>query len=148
MAQPHDDSIHLMRRDHERLLQMIDRILAECDQHGEPAECTACPPVRRAVCGSNIEQAIRHFVESTLRHNLFESTLMERHVPAAHRIAHQRAHIALAQQLKEIRTVFAHDGNGIVAIEGIDRVRQSLLAHFEEYDAVLEQHLNEAARPA
>jgi hemerythrin len=77
----------------------------------------------------------------TLKHNLIESMYMEGIVPSAHRIAHNQAHMDIAQQLKEIRVVFSGDGNGIQAIEGIDRVRQTLLTHFQEHDQQLENYL-------
>jgi hypothetical protein len=51
----------------------------------------------------------------------------------------------IAQQLKEIRLVFSADGNGIQAIEGIDRVRQTLSEHFREYDQQLEAYLSATA---
>lgn len=146
MAAEDHDFIPKMRRDHDSLLQMIDRILAMCDRTGDLEHCTGCDAGRRVVCGGNIEQSIRVFVETTLMHNLFESALMKDHVPHDHRVAHQKAHIDIAEQLKGIRTVFARDGNGIVAIHGIDRVRDSLVSHFEEYDLLLEQFIA-AANP-
>ncbi|NJD24117.1 MAG: hypothetical protein FIB06_01810 [Betaproteobacteria bacterium] len=140
------DFIQKMQRDHDSLLRMIDRILEMCDRTGELEHCTGCDSGRRVVCGGNIEQSIRVFVETTLMHNLLESALMKDYVPHDHRVAHQRAHIELSEQLKGIRTVFAHDGNGIVAIQGIDVVRESLVRHIEEFDAVLERYLA-AANP-
>ena len=37
--------------------------------------------------------------------------------------------------------MFSGDGNGIQAIEGIDRVQQTLLTHFQEHDLQLETYL-------
>jgi hypothetical protein len=51
----------------------------------------------------------------------------------------------IAQQLKEIRLVFTADGNGIKAIEGIDRVRQTLIGHFRDHDQQLEAYLSATA---
>lgn len=138
--------IQKTRRDHDGLLRMIDRILEMCDRTGEREHCTGCDSGRRVVCGGNIEQSIRVFVETTLMHNLLESALMKDYVPHDHRVAHQRAHIEISEQLKGIRTVFARDGNGIVAIHGIDLVRESLVRHIEEFDSVLEQFIA-AANP-
>ena len=64
---------------------------------------------------------------------------------AAHRIAHNQAHMEIAQQLKAIRVVFSEDGNCVRAIEGIDRIHQTLQAHFTDYDQQLEAYLLEAA---
>lgn len=139
------DFIQKMHRDHESLLRMIDRIVDMCDRQGVADQCKGCDSGRRVVCGGNIEQSIRLFVESTLMHNLLESALMKDYVPHDHRVAHQRAHIDLAEQLKGIRTVLARDGNGIVAIHGIDLVRDALVRHIEEFDAVFEQFLASAS---
>jgi hypothetical protein len=141
MSENDHEFIHKMQRDHDGLLRMIDRILDMCDRTGEPEHCTGCDSSRRVVCGGNIEQSIRMFVETTLMHNLLESALMKDYVPHDHRVAHQRSHIEIAEQLKGIRTVFARDGNGIVAIHGIDLVRESLVRHIEEFDSVLEQFI-------
>ena len=51
----------------------------------------------------------------------------------------------IAQQLKAIRAVFSECGNKILAIEGIEHVHQTLIAHFRDYDQPLEGYLNEAA---
>ncbi|TXT24840.1 MAG: hypothetical protein FD131_4834 [Rhodocyclaceae bacterium] len=51
----------------------------------------------------------------------------------------------IAQQLKAIRVVFSEDGNCVLAIEGIDHIHHTLLAHFKDYDQQLEAYLIEAA---
>lgn len=136
-----DQAIEKMRRDHEHMLQLIQRIQAQCNQRDQIDNCNDCHSSKRTVCHGNIEQQIRAFVEMTLKHNLIESMYMEGIVPSAHRIAHNQAHMDIAQQLKEIRVVFSGDGNGIQAIEGIDRVQQTLLNHFREHDQQLEAYL-------
>ena len=136
-----EQAVEKMRRDHEHMLQSIQRIQAQCDQRDRLDNCNDCHSNQRTVCHGNIEQQIRAFVEMTLKHNLIESMYMEGIVPPAHRIAHNQAHMDIAQQLKEIRVVFSGDGNGIQAIEGIDRVRQTLLTHFQEHDQQLETYL-------
>lgn len=148
MLEIHLYAIERMRRDHTHLMQLIDRILAECGERGQVADCNGCAPGRRGVCHGNIEQTIRAFVEATLKHNLMESALMDSTVPETHRIRHNQAHMDLAVQLRDIRVVFAKDGNGVVAIEGIDRVHATLLEHFREYDAQLERYLAESAEEA
>lgn len=135
-----DQAVEKMRRDHEHMLQSIQRIQAQCDQRDRIENCNDCHSSRRTVCHGNIEQQIRSFVEMTLKHNLIESMYMEGIVPPAHRIAHNQAHMDIAQQLKGIRVVFSGDGNGIQAIEGIDLVQQTLLTHFQEYDQQLENY--------
>lgn len=130
-----------MRRDHELMLQLIERILALCDQREQIDSCNDCHSSQRGICHSNIEQLIRAFVEITLKHNLVESMYMDDFIPSEHRIAHNAAHMEIARQLREIRVVFSGDGNGIVAIEGIERVRDSLFAHFKEHDQQLEAYL-------
>ena len=139
-----DDSIVRIRRDHERMLELIDRIRAECNQRDKINHCNDCTSDRRGACQGNIEQLIRSFVESTLKHNLIESMFMEDRVPDEHRIAHNQAHLEIAQQLKAIRAIFSECGNKILAIEGIERVHQTLIAHFRDYDKPLESYLNDA----
>ncbi len=139
-----EEATEKMRRDHDLLLQLIERILAHCDQRDKISSCHDCHSSQRGVCHGNIEQLIRTFVEITLKHNLVESMYMEDFVPSEHRIAHNEAHMAIAQQLREIRVVFTGDGNGIKAIEGIERVRDSLLTHFTEHDQQLQIYLDAA----
>lgn len=142
-----EQAIEKMRRDHELMLQLIERILAQCNQREQIDNCNDCHSSQRGVCHGNIEQQIRAFVEITLKHNLLESMYMEDVVPSEHRIAHNTAHLEIARQLREIRVVFSGDGNGILAIEGIERVRDSLLAHFTEHDQQLETYLTAAIAP-
>lgn len=139
-----EQAVEKMRRDHAHLLQQIERIQSQCDQREQIDRCNDCHSSQRTVCHGNIEQMIRAFVDMTLKHNLLESMYMEGIVPLAHRIAHNRAHMEIAQQLKEIRVVFSGDGNGIRAIEGIERVQQTLFAHFQEHDQQLETYLTAA----
>ncbi|MFZ2854147.1 MAG: hypothetical protein WAZ34_08550 [Rhodocyclaceae bacterium] len=130
-----------MRRDHEAMLQMGVRIKSLCTQGNAVEDCGQCQPGQRMVCQGNVEQLIRTFVEVTLKHNLIESLYMEDGVPPAHRIAHNQAHMAQAEQMKAIRVVLSEDGNCIVAIAGIDGVLETLQAHFREYDQQLESYL-------
>lgn len=140
-----EEAVERIRRDHEHMLQLIDRIRAECTERGRIDDCGDCSQSRQGVCHGNIEQMIRAFVETTLKHNLIELMFMEDRVPSAHRLAHNQAHMDIAQQLKAIRVVFSEDRNCILAIEGIDQVHQTLLAHFKDYDQQLEAYLIEAA---
>lgn len=137
-----EESIERMRRDHEHMLGLIERIVAYCDQRDQLDNCNDCQSTQHTVCHGNIELLVRAFVEMTLKHNLIESMYMEEVVPSEHRIAHNQAHMDIAQQLKEIRLVFSADGNGIQAIEGIDRVRQTLIGHFKDHDQQLEAYLS------
>ena len=140
-----EEAVERIRRDHEHMLQLIDRIRAECTERGRIDDCGDCSQSRQGVCHGNIEQMIRAFVETTLKHNLIELMFMEDRVPSAHRLAHNQAHMDIAQQLKAIRVVFSEDRNCVLAIEGIDQVHQTLLAHFKDYDQQLEGYLIEAA---
>lgn len=142
-----EDALERILRDHERMLELVDRIRSECDQRGKIDHCNNCAPNRRGVCHGNIEQLIRSFVEATLKHSAIESMFMEDVAPAEHRIAHNKAHMEIALQLKAIRVVFSEDGNGIEAIEGIDQVHQTLLAHFEDYDRQLAGYLTASVMP-
>jgi hemerythrin len=145
MRAMHMESVEKIRRDHDHMLEMIERIKSECTQTTRTGSCNDCQPTVRHVCHASIDQLIRSFVEFTLRHNLVEAAYMADTVPAAHRIAHNRAHLDLACQLKAIRVIFSEDGNCVLAIEGIDQALQSLLAHFEEFDRPLEAYLLDAA---
>jgi hemerythrin len=134
-----------MRRDHDLMIDLIQRIKASCTQIGVVDNCKQCQPGRREVCNSNVEQLVRAFVEVTLKHNAMESLYMEECVPPEHRIAHNQAHMTISEQLKAIRVVLSGDGNCVLAIEGIDHVLASLQAHFVEYDRHLEGYLLEPA---
>ncbi|WP_162888730.1 hemerythrin domain-containing protein [Dechloromonas sp. HYN0024] len=147
MATIGEDAIERMGRDHERMLALIERIRAACTYPGPTASCATCDTTRQGVCHGNIEQLTRSFVESTLKHILIESMLMDERVPAAHRSAHNQAHTAIARQLKSVRVVFSEDRNCVLAIEGIEQIHQALLAHFKEYDQPLEAYLTEPALP-
>ena len=140
-------AVERIHRDHERMLQLVDRIRAECNQRGQIDNCNNCAPNRRGVCHGNIDQLIRSFVETTLKHNVIEAMAMEEVVPAAHRLAHNKAHMEIALQLKAIRVVFSEDGNCVEAIEGIDAIHQTLVTHFAEYDQQLESYLTAALTP-
>lgn len=141
MTQIGEQPVARMRRDHESMLEMVRRIKSLCTQSNEVDNCNRCQLDQRQACQGNIEQLIRTFVEFTLKHSLIESLYMEDSAPIAHRIAHNQAHLILAEQMKAIRVVLSEDGNCILAIEGIDRVREALQAHFEEYDQQLEGYL-------
>lgn len=139
-----EESLARLRSDHEHMLRLIERIIGECDQVGVRENCNDCQPTRRHLCHGNTEQLIRSFIETTLKHNFLESMLMAHCVPEAHRIAHNEAHLDIARQLKEIRVVLSADGNCVLAIDGIERIRQTLVAHFEDYDQQLEAYLRVA----
>ena len=139
-----EDGIERMGRDHEHMMQLIERILAECTQPDTVSNCKDCNPTRQGICHGNIEQLVRSFIETTMKHIMIESMLMAEPVPAAHRIAHNQAHMAIAQQLKAIRVVFSEDRNCVQAIEGIEQVHQALLEHFRDYDQALETFLGMA----
>lgn len=141
MSAMREQDVEKIRRDHDHMLGLIERIKAECTQRERIDNCNACQPNLRGVCRGNIEQLIKSFVEVTLKHNLIESMYMEEGVPPAHRVAHNRAHLVIAEQLKAIRVVFSGDGNGIQAIEGIELALATLLAHFKDFDQELEGYL-------
>lgn len=136
-----EEAIDRMRRDHEAMLDLIRRIQALCSERGHVDDCHGCKDDRRAYCRSHVEQLVRAFVEATLKHNAMESLYMDEGVPEAHRRAHNRAHMSIAEQLKTIRIVLASDGNTVRAIEGIDEVLAALRAHFAEFDSHLERYL-------
>ena len=134
--------VEKIRRDHQHMLELISRIQAECTQREKVNNCNACDTSLRQLCHGNIEALIKNFVDVTLKHNLIESIyMMEEGVPPEHRIAHNRAHMEISLQLKEIRVVFTRDGNCILAIEGVDQALASLLRHFKDFDEQLENYL-------
>lgn len=141
MSGMREQDVEKIRRDHDHMLGLIERIKAECTQRGRVDNCNACLPNLRVVCRGNIEQLIKSFVEVTLKHNLIESMYMEDGVPSTHRVAHNRAHMVIAEQLKAIRVIFSEDGNGILAIEGVDQALATLMTHFKDYDQELEGYL-------
>lgn len=141
MATAREQDVEKIRRDHQHMLELIACIKAECTQRDKVDNCNACDSSLRHLCHGNIEALIKTFVDATLKHILIESMYMEEGVPQAHRIAHNRAHMEISLQLKEIRVVFSRDGNCILAIEGVDQALASLLKHFTEFDQQLEDYL-------
>ena len=140
-----EDAVGRIHRDHARMLEMIERIRAECGQRNTIGHCDDCQAPHRAVCQGNIDQLIRGFIEATMKHCLIEAMFMEESVPAEHRIAHNQAHTAIAQQLKAIRVVLSEDGNYVHAVDGIDDIHATLQSHFRDFDLPLERYLNEMA---
>ena len=136
-----EQAVEKIRRDHNYLIEMVDRIKGLCTQRDTRGNCRDCQSGVRNVCQGNVEQLIRSFVEVTLKHNLVETVYMDNGVPEAHRTAHMKAHLRIAEQMKTIRAVFSDDGNCVLAIEGIDNVLDALLAHFNEFDLALENYL-------
>jgi hemerythrin len=130
-----------IRRDHEYMIELVRRIKATCTQGEAVEDCHDCLPELRRVCHGNIDELIRSFIETTQKHNLYEALLMRYGVPQAHRIAHNQAHLELTEQMKAIRVVFSAAGDCVVAIEGIDQVLKTLLAHNDEFDRQLEAYL-------
>lgn len=137
----HQAAIEKIRRDHAYMNELMERIKSTCTEVGSIDNCDNCRPERRNLCRGSIEHLIRQFVEFALKHNLVESMYMENNVPQSHRIAHNRAHMGIAELLKSIRVVYADDGNGILAIEGVDKALRVLQAHIEEFDQQLECYL-------
>jgi hemerythrin len=136
-----EEAIDRMRRDHEAMLDLIRRIQTLCSERERVEDCGGCGEERRSFCRSHVEQLIRAFVEATLKHNAMESLYMDDGVPEVHRRAHNRAHMVIAEQLKNIRIVLAADGNTVRAVAGIDEVLAALRTHFAEYDSHLERYL-------
>lgn len=134
-------AVERIHRDHDYLLELLHRIEMTCRERDRRRDCRSCADERRQVCQGDVEQLIVTFTEVLLKHQVVESIYMEDAVPAEHRLAHQRSHLALAEALKAIRVVFSADGNCVVAIEGIDRVLAMLKAHIVEFDAPLENFL-------
>ena len=141
MSAMREQDVERMRRDHDLILGLITRIKSECTLRESAENCHACQPNLRVVCRGNIEQLIKSFVEMTLKHNLIESMYMEDGVPQAHRAAHNRAHMEIAEQLKAIRVIYSADGNGIQAINGVEQALASLTTHFKDFDQDLESYL-------
>lgn len=134
-------AIARIRSDHDYMLALIERILACCTERGRVENCAGCADSRQMICHGNIEELIRAFVETTLKHNVLEAMFMENGVPAAHRVAHIKAHNAITEQMRAIRVIFSEEGDCVIAIQGIDEVKQSLTAHFQEFDQQLETYL-------
>lgn len=141
MSPIREQAAERIRRDHDHLIDLVRRIKASCTQSDKVDNCNDCELIQTQVCHGNIEQLVRSFVEVTLKHNLVESLYMEEGVPQSHRIAHNQAHMEMAEQMKAIRVVFSRDGNCVLAIEGIDGVLATLQAHFEQFDRQLEDYL-------
>lgn len=141
MSAMRKQDIEKISRDHAQILELIARIKSECIQRDSVVNCNSCQPNSRMLCRGNIEHLIKLFVEVTLKHNLTESVYMEEGVPQAHRVAHNRAHLEIAEQLKAIRVTFSADGNSVMAIEGVEQALEMLMAHFRDFDQQLENYL-------
>lgn len=144
MLQNQELSVERIHRDHDHLVDLITRIKGLCTQRGVVENCRSCQPSQRNVCQGNVEQLILNFVEATLKHHLVETVYMTS-APQEHRVAHMRAHMSIAEQLKSIRVVFSEDGNCVVAIDGVDAALESLFSHFRDFDEPLENYLLAAA---
>lgn len=143
MALP-ESTFDKLAQDHAYMDALVAQIASLCASRDIAENCMECAAGKRNLCRSNVEHLIQNFIQVTLKHNLLESLWMENSVPDAHRIAHNRAHLEIAEQLDQIRAVFADDGNSLVAIEGIDRIQATLRAHRLEFDSPLETHLKAA----
>ena len=130
-----------LRQDHEYLDELMAQLRHLCLRGDGVENCTGCTVGQRTLCNSDIVLSIRTFVDVTLRHNLIESACMADHVPREHRVAHNRAHIAMAEQLEGIRQAFSESGNGVVAVAALAALFDTLAAHVEEFDHPLEQYL-------
>jgi hemerythrin len=140
-----DEAVERMHRDHDYMFELIHRIKASCDRSDRVDNCRDCGSNHRELCHSNIEQLVRTFVETTLKHNAVESLYMAQCVPKEHRIAHNNAHMSIAEQLKAIRIILSEDGNYVLAIHGIDEVMHTLKSHVDEFDRQLEAYLTTPA---
>lgn len=136
-----EEAIERMHRDHACMIDLIQRIKASCTQNGQVDSCHHCESNHRQMCHANIAQLVKTFVEVTLKHNVIESLYMQDGVPAQHRIAHNKAHLNIAEKLQAIRIIFSADGNCVLAIHGIDDVLSTLQNHFTEYDQQLESYM-------
>lgn len=130
-----------LRQDHAYIVDLMQRITALCTQRETTENCEGCESGQRNICHENIGQLVRTFVEVTLRHNLIESAYMAELVPVAHRVAHNRAHMAIAEQLQAIRVIYAANGNGVLAIAAVERTIATIAAHLAEHDRELEAYL-------
>ncbi len=139
-----EDAAARLRRDHEYMIELAQRIAASCSQK-EKGSCSDCNSDLRQVCNGNVDQLIRTLVETTQKHSIYESLLMQDGVPLAHRLAHKQAHTDLVGKMQAIRLVFDQQGDCIVAIDGIEAVLKTLLSHHEDFDRPLEGYLFAAA---
>jgi hypothetical protein len=130
-----------LRQDHEYMAALMAQIRHLCLRGDGVDHCNGCSVGQRTMCSSDIALAIRTFVDVTLRHNLIESACMAEHVPREHRVAHNRAHIAIAEQLEGIRQAFGESGNGVVAVAALAALFDTLAAHLDEFDHPLERYL-------
>lgn len=141
MSDDQEQIVIKLRNDHKFMVELMERIKALCAQGETVQGCHACLPGQRSLCHENLDQLIKTFVDVTLRHNLVESACMDNKVPREHRVEHNRAHLKIADQMKAIRLVFKGNGDGVVAIEGIATVFETLSQHLSEFDAPLERYL-------
>ena len=141
MQHDREQLVAKLRQDHEYMAELMAQIRQLCLRGDVVENCNACTVGQRTLCTSDIVHSIRTFIDVTLRHNLIESACMADHVPREHRIAHNRAHIAIAEQLEGIRQAFSESGNGVVAVAGLAALFDTLAAHLDEFDHPLEQYL-------
>jgi hemerythrin len=130
-----------LRQDHEYMAELMAQIRRLCVRGDAAENCNGCPVDRRTLCNSDIVQLMRVFVEATLRHHLIESACMAEEVPRAHRVAHNRAHITIAEQMEGIRRAFGETGNGVVAVADIAALLDTLATHYADFDRPLEDYL-------
>jgi bacterioferritin-associated ferredoxin len=139
-----ETSIAKLHQDHAYMDALIQQIASLCLSRGSASSCGECRKANHQLCRANVDQLIHNFIQVVLKHNLLESLYMEQSVPEAHRTAHNRAHLRIAEELDAVHAVFSNDGNSLLAIEGIDRVRETLHRHHHEFDTPLQSLLRAA----
>lgn len=139
-----ESSIEKLHDDHAYLHALIERMRSCCTPGAARTDCRSCQPAKQRLCRSNVEQLIRTFIQTTLKHHLLESLLMENHVPEPHRQAHNAAHLVLAERLDQIRAVLADDGETVLAIDGLEQFESDLMAHETGFDGPMLQYLQRA----
>jgi hypothetical protein len=141
MHQIPEHAIDKIHRDHAYLAELTERIRAVCTKRDEQINCRTCGGDTRVVCQGNVHLLVQSFIEAVLKHHAVESLYMVEAVPADQRIAHVRSHMAIAEQLKNIRVVFSADGNCVTAIDGIDQAFAAIQDHIREFDTPMEHFL-------
>ena len=130
-----------LHEDHAYLQALMAQISALCDRGDLTAGCNGCASQQRTSRTSDIENLIRTFIEATLHHNMLESACMQDKAPREHRLAHNQAHLMIAERLKAVRLDFRQTSNGVAAIRDISEIMTLLTEHINSYDEQLEAYL-------
>lgn len=130
-----------LQTDHAYMAELATRIENSCSTEAGTSNCDRCEALPHLVCHRNVGDLVASLIETTTRHHIFESVLLDEFASRSLRIDHLQAHIRITDQMNQTRLMLARDGNCVSAIEEISDVLALLKQHAAEFDEELEHRL-------